>query len=90
MILDQFYGVCNPAEWKIGQILAKIVKNLAQIPKILLEASEMVLAHPKSLWIVKDSRNKYERMIFGQFYGFCDPTEYKIGQILAKIAKKIS
>ena len=42
MILDQFYGVCDPAEGKIGQILAKIVKNLAETPQILPEATETV------------------------------------------------
>ena len=46
MILDQFNSVCDPAEWKIGQILAKIVKNLGELPKILLEATEMLPLHP--------------------------------------------
>ena len=45
MILDQFYGVCDPAEWKIGQILAKIVKNLAETPQILSKATEMAPLH---------------------------------------------
>ena len=90
MIIDQFWSVRDPSEWKISQILAKIVKNLAEIPKILPETTEMVLPHPKSLWIVEDSRNKYARMIFGQFYGFCNPTEWKIGHILVKIVKKLA
>ena len=42
MILYQFFGVWSPLSWKIGHILAKIVKNLAELPKILLEATEMV------------------------------------------------
>ena len=47
MILDQFYGVGDPKEWKIGQISAKIVTNLAELSKILLEATEMVPSHPQ-------------------------------------------
>ena len=47
MILDQFYGVGDPAEWKIGQILAKIVKRLAETPKILPEVTEMIPIHHK-------------------------------------------
>ena len=49
MILDQFYGVCDLAEWKIGQILAKIVKKLAETPKILLETTQMDHLHPQPL-----------------------------------------
>ena len=49
MILDQFYGDCDPAEGKIGQILAKIVKKLAETPKILLETTQMVHLHPQPL-----------------------------------------
>ena len=87
MIIDQFWSVRDPWEWKICQILSKIVKNLAQIPKIKPEATEMVLIHHKLLWIVEDSWNKYGRMILDQFYGVCDPAEWKFGQILAKIVK---
>ena len=47
MIFHQFYGFCDPTEWKIGQMLAKIVKNLAEHPKILPEATEMVPLHPQ-------------------------------------------
>ena len=89
MILDQFYGVFDPAEWKICQILAKIVKNLAETPKILPEATEMVPIHPKLLWIVEDSQKKYRTMILDQFYGVSNPAEWKIGQILAKIVKNL-
>ena len=45
MIFSQFYGFCNPTEWKIDQILAKIVKKLAEPPKILPKATEMVPFH---------------------------------------------
>ena len=47
MMLDQFKGVWSLLRLKIGQILAKIVKNLAELPKILLEATEMVPLHPQ-------------------------------------------
>ena len=67
--------------------LAKIVKNLAETPKILPETTEVVPIHLKLLWVVEDSQNKCERMILDQFYGVCDPAEWKIGQILAKIVK---
>ena len=46
MILDQFNSVCDPAEWKIGQILAKIVKKLAATTKILPDATQIVPLHP--------------------------------------------
>ena len=89
MIFDQFYGFNDPTEWKIGQILAKIVKNLAETPKILPEATEMVPIHPKLLWIVEDSQNIYGKMIIDQFWSVWDPSEWKIGQIFAKIVKNL-
>ena len=69
---------------------SQIVKKLAGTPKILPEATEMVPIHPKLLWIVEDSRNKYGRMILDQFYVACNPVEWKIGQILAKIVRNLA
>ena len=90
MIFGQFYGFCDPTEYKIGQILAKIAKKLAETPKILPEATKMVPIHPKLLWIVEDSQNKYRTMILDQFYRVSNPAEWKIGQILAKIVKNLA
>ena len=47
MIIDQFQSVWDPSEWQIGQILAQIVTNLAQIPKILPKATKMVPLYPQ-------------------------------------------
>ena len=57
MILDQFYGVGDPAEWKNGHVLAKTVNKLAETPKILLGETQMVHLHPPTLnsckWLKK-------------------------------------
>ena len=45
MNIDQFWSVWDPSEWKIGQISAKIVKNVSETPQILSEATEMGSLH---------------------------------------------